>query len=412
MNINGIIAEYNPFHNGHVHQMNSALQVSGAEKTVVVMSGNFVQRGEPAIVDKFTRAKMALMSGADMVIELPFCYACSSADYFSRGAVSLLAALGIVTHVAFGMESGTVGELEPIAEILIDEPETYKKALNEGLKMGLAYPLARNNALVLCNPEITGNNDLLSSPNNILALEYIKQIKKYHFNLTPISTLRNGAGYYDRFLDTSAYASAMAIRHAVSYGEDVNRLKEFMPDSAFDLLSECINTGRTVFADDFSEMLLFKLIKEREEGYTRYLDVSEELSDRIVNHLPDYKSFSSFCELLKSKDRTYTRISRTLIHILLDITSHDLDRCGMVGFPPYARLLGFRRDSEDLLSKLKTSTSIPIITKYSDAKEKLTAEGMSLLKKNILCDEIYNSVIAVKSGNKIVTDFSNQLVVV
>lgn len=397
MKVNGIIAEYNPFHKGHQYQIARSKQLTGADYTIVAMSGCFMQRGTPALLDKHVRAEMALRNGADLVLELPAFYAVSSAEYFATGAVALLDRLGVMDFLCFGSEAGELTTLNRIAEFLAEEPEPYRKLLKQHLKEGRSYPSARTQAVLsLLNlPEDTAH--LFRSPNNILAIEYLKALKKQNSFAVPFTVMRSGSGYHDSKLDT-CQCSALAIRHALYHNSSTDGLQEQMPETAYKLLQKCAAASQTVFTNDFSSLLLYKLIAEREQGYARYADVSPELSDRILGNLYQFTDFRRFCELLKSKDMTHTRISRSLLHILLNITAKDMEQYQSLGHVPYARVLGFRKEAAPLLTAIKHNSSIPLITKLADSKNLLEETALHMLEKDITISTVYHGVAARKSG--------------
>jgi predicted nucleotidyltransferase len=236
MLVNGIIAEYNPFHNGHQYHMNVAKEHTGADYTIVVMSGNFVQRGAPALLDKFKRAEMALRGGADLVLELPAYYAASSAEYFATGAVAILDKLGVVNHLCFGSECGDTETLKQIAAILSQEPDEYVELLRDYMREGMSYPAARTTALLQYAPSFSKYRDVFSSPNNILGIEYIKALLRRNSAITPVTTLRVGSDYHDIRLGIHQ-SSARAIREALKDEQPVSCLLNHMPENAYQIMA-------------------------------------------------------------------------------------------------------------------------------------------------------------------------------
>jgi predicted nucleotidyltransferase len=411
MKVNGIIAEYNPFHNGHKYQLDESLKLTGADYTVVVMSGNFVQRGDPALIDKHTRARMALLGGADLVLEIPSLYATSSAEYFANGSVSLLTKLGVVTHLCFGSECGDVSVLKRIAEILVDEPPEYAATLKRFMKQGMTYPNARTWALMQHYPDMAENKDVFSSPNNILGISYLKSILRQKSALEPVTIKRVGADYHARYL-SAPLCSSLAIRQALCLDKSTEFLKEQMPSFACDLLSEQLASGSAAHSNDFSAALYYKLLSEREFGYEKYLDVSPDLSDRIQNRLNEFKDCESFCDLLKTKEMTYTRISRCLLHIFLNITGEDMQTAAQLGYTPYARVLGFRKSAAPLMSAIKEKSSIPLVTKLADAEKQLSEEAFLMLKKDITTSQLYYGVLSGKTTQPTPNEYTIPLVIV
>ena len=410
MKVNGIIAEYNPFHNGHEYQLRESKRRTGADYTIVVMSGNFVQRGAPALVGKFRRAEMALHGGADLVLELPTLYSTSSAEYFATGAVVLLDKLGVVDNLCFGSESGDAELLKQIAEILLDEPEEYKQSLKQYLKQGLSYPNARTDALIQNYPFLRQHKNVFSSPNNILGIEYIKAILRQNIPMKPVTIQRLGSGYHSR-LPEDAPCSAMAIRQALHSGADATFLGGNMPEHAAQILAGHLPKSGPVNSNDFSDILYYKLTMEKNQGFEKYLDVSPALSDRICSRIDDYRGFDNFCEILKTKDMTYTRISRCLLHIMLDIKKVDMERARIMGTIPYARVLGFRKSSESLLGEIKLHSSIPLVTKAADAERLLDRDAYSMLCQDMQCAQIYRGVASRRIGITPNNEISTPLII-
>ncbi len=416
MKIAAIIAEYNPFHNGHAYQITQTRELTGADYILVLMSGDFVQRGAPAVFNKYIRTQMALLGGADVVLELPSLYATSSAEFFAGGSVTLCNQLAVIDTLSFGSECGDIDKLLTFADILLTEPAPYKQALVSCLKQGLSFPAARYQALLqnLSSCDVTVLQTLFSSPNNILGLEYCKALLSSKSSIKPVTILRKGS-YHDETLQT--YSSASAIRKALS---DTNTsIRQHVPDAVFAILTaQNPNTEKmpTILdCDDFSLLLHYKLLSEKQSGFASYLDCNEDISAKICKYLPDYTGFTSFCHLLKSKDLTYTRISRIMLHILLNIKtpeSYQLPAANRTLFVPYARLLGFRKEAAPLLNHIKKNSSIPLISNLPDAQKLLTNEAYSMLQKDIYSCDIYEAVYAAKSGLPVHNEYKQSPVII
>ncbi len=391
----GIIAEYNPFHNGHAYQIAKAKESTNADYCVVVMSGDFVQRGTPALMEKYLRAECALRNGADLVIELPVCYALGSAEYFASGAIALLDKLNVIDMVGFGSECGDIDLLSEFADELLVEDETFKKTLKHKLKTGSSYPNARNAALEASSPSLISHINVLGGSNNILGIEYCKALKRRNSKITPCTIARNGGSYHSASLD-SAYSSALAIREALAVSGDLEMVKEQMPSFAYQLLEKNYNKTCPIVPDDVSAILHYQLLSQQDQQYTMHPDIDQDLSDRIVKMLPKYSGFTDFCDILKTKNRTYTRISRSLMHILLHITRDELNRYRDDDYIYYARILGFCEEAAPLLSQIKQNSRIPLISKLADAPALLTDNGRQMLQKDIFASHIYQSVIQHK----------------
>lgn len=391
----GIIAEYNPFHNGHAYQIQKAKEITGADYCIVVMSGDFVQRGAPAMMDKYLRARIALLSGADLVLELPAYYALSSAEYFAGGAVCLLDKLGVVDNLCFGSECGDIELLMTFARLLLNEDETFKQTLQRNLRLGHSYPQARNTAIEASSPQLTAHINILTSPNNILGIEYCKALIKRDSRINACTIRRAGSPYHDSSLHTG-FCSARALREALKCSNTPESILNQVPSDIRPLMTEQYLKTYPVFEDDLSLLMHYRLLSEPSGEFTSYPDIDKELSDRIINLLPQYRDFPSFCDLLKSKNRTYARISRSLLHILLQIHQDDLNRYLSVGQVFYARMLGFRESAGPLLNAIKQSSDIPLLSKLANAGNLLTPIGMSMLEKDIYASHVYQGIVRNK----------------
>ena len=395
MKITGIIAEYNPFHNGHLYQIRKAKEITGADYIIVVMSGNHMQRGTPALIDKYSRAKMALSGGADMVIELPTCYATASAEYFAMGAISILNQLGCVDSVCFGSESGDITMLSKIAHALVDETEDFVQSLKTKLKNGDTYPVARNAALAETINGFTTFDTILGFPNNILGIEYIKAIIRQNSSIKPYTNTRIGSDYHSYKLAEN-FSSAISIRQSLSLQDNLDMIQSQIPALAFDIMKEDFHKTFPVYASDFSSMIKFKLLKERGQGFTQYFDVTQAISDKLEKEMFSMQSFDDFCDILKSKDITYARISRCLSHILLDIKAEDVQLFKENGITFYARVLGFNSKADELTKTIKANTSIPLITKATSASAQLYPIGQKQFNQDIQASHIYECIAGTK----------------
>lgn len=416
MNVIGIIAEYNPFHNGHAYQIKQAKLAAGADLAVVVMSGNFMQRGTPAITDKFTRAKIALENGADLVFELPLFGAAAASRDFAAAGTALLDGLGCITHISYGCETKNYDCIPAIAKILTDEPKEFSRCLCACLKEGKSFPKARELALFsylhenpLSSPKITEAilHKILSSPNNILALEYETALKKRNSNMISCPVVRIGAGYHDPLLETG-FPSASGIRKALFNGEDIS-LPKHMPGQAARLFAA--EGCRFVRENDFSGMLYYKLLSQAANGYEIYSGSSPFLSNRIKNLLPSYINYADFCGLVKTKDITHTRVSRLLLHILLDITKEDETLFKQWDYTPYFRLLGFKKSAKNLLHDIKKKGKAPLLTKPARAKDILPKEAYRLYEKEVFASNLYYGIESQKYGVPLKNEYRKSLVI-
>lgn len=389
MQVTGLITEYNPFHNGHLFHLKKARETAGADYTAVVMSGSFVQRGAPAVFDKYSRTRAALLSGADLVFEMPAPFSTASAREFASYAVALFTALGAVDSICFGSECG---EIEPIlrtARLLNEESEPFKKRLQDFLKEGKTFPEARSAALAEEGEE---EAKLLSAPNNILGVEYCQAVLRQRSPLSCFTIKREGKGYHDPSLD-GVLGSALAVRQALQSGTDVQALRFLLPDPSFDSVCRSI----PVFLDDFSGLLNYRLLTEQEPE--RYAEIRPELAARIKKLAPGFASFDQRIKELKSRQLTYTGVSRGLIHLILGIEQRQMDLFKEAGFAPYARILGFRKSAAPLLRRIKENSSIPVISKLAGAEKRLDPAGAAMLACEIQSSHLYQNVRCEKAAS-------------
>lgn len=360
MNTAGIIAEYNPFHNGHAYQIRETRRLTGCKRIIVVMSGNFVQRGAPAIIDKHSRTKMALENGADLVLELPVPYAVASAERFAAAGVEILDRLGIVNTLSFGSEDTDTGLMLRTAGLLLHEDAAFSAKLQDNLKKGRTFAQARAAAL----PEESAA--LLENPNATLGTEYCKAILARKSTIKPFPILRKGNGYHEEALSENTYASASAIRKALSMvcneKKSEKLLSENLPEETNRLLLNEAAKNGLIFENDFSQLLHYRLLTTPDEEILKCPDMSQELLNRIRKLQYEFTTTSEFTAQLKTRNVTYTRISRCLMQILLDIHAYEPINA--------VRILGFRRKSSDLLSEISRHGSLPLstapITDHSD----------------------------------------------
>ena len=434
MKVAGIIAEYNPFHHGHAHQIR-LLKEAGFDYVVVVMSGDFVQRGAPAFIDKFTRTRMALTGGADLVLELPSLFAVSSAEYFAGAGVRILGALGCMDTLCFGyerVEEIDDADVKPLllsmAEYLNQEPAAYQAALAGLLREGKSYPAARAAALQDAFPKAA---PFLSKPNNILALEYTRAILRYGLSMKICPIPRTDHGYHAdltdpaasavsasdvpdkvRFLsasddsDTVCFLSAEGIRSRLLAGEPADA---FIPRNAYTVLSEAMASRGLTTADDFSALLFYKLLPEKD--FSGYADCSPALSQKLLKGRSASCTFSGLASLLKTKDLTYTRISRVLFNIMLDHRQEDLAffSGSETEKTLYAKILGFRREAEPLFSRIKKSAGIPLVSKAADASALLSPGAFRLFSLDIQASKVYHLIDSERTKLRFPNDYEHPL---
>lgn len=399
MRILGIIVEYNPFHNGHLYHLQTSKKLTKCDYTIAVMSGNFVQRGEPAIVDKWKRTMMALKAGVDLVIELPVVYATSTAENFAYGAVKLLDSLKIVDYISFGSEKGDLNELTKIAEILLEEPIYYRKALKEYLKSGITFAKARELALqkVINNNEI---EKILQTSNNILAIEYLKSLKKIGSSIAPFTIKRRGSLYTSLELKEE-FASASSIRKHI-FEKGLEGLEKYIPDFTKEILqSSFVKKQGPISLEEFSNILIYLL--RNHIPLNHIFDVSEGLENKIYKASYKTNNVEELIKLVKSKRYTESRIRHILIHLLLNIDKQIFKE---FDGPNYIRVLGFNEKGKEMLREIKKKSPLPIITKVSQYKIKLS--NTKMFEKDLFATDVYT--LAYKNSSIAGLDFIHPLI--
>ena len=460
----GIIAEYNPFHRGHEYQIQYTREKLGADYVIVAMSGDYVQRGTPALISKHLRAEMALRCGADLVLEMPVSVSTASAEAFAMGGVSLLDSLGVVDMLCFGSESGEITALKELAEVLVEEPEEYRILLKSFLSQGLSFPAARSQALTeyFKNPRNFTGDDfdgvltpllnqvtrILNTPNNILGIEYCKALLRLNSKIQPVTIRREGMGYHDTFADpgsltetpsvsgtnttgsslsgtpdsfSPSFASASAIRNLLCQKTSdpespcpsgnaglpttpADILASQIPENAFFIFKNILDSGEFLTEDALDPILAYCLLQKNIAELASCQDVSGNLAQRIMNQKNLLHGFSQSAALLKTKELTQTRIQRALLHIILGI-HHTPERI------PYARVLGFRKESSPLLKEIKKNSRIPVITKLADASRQLDLSSQALLEETTFASNLYESLLSQKSGKTYIHEYEKKIII-
>ena len=359
MKIAAIICEYNPFHTGHAYHIARTREETGADAILCVMSGNFVQRGRPAMFDKFFRAEMALLNGADLVLELPFCYAGQSAAYFAQGAVRLLQDTDVVTHLSFGAETADLEKLQMIAHGLAHESEEFRQELKSQLKMGVKYPLARARALDM--PALTGSND-------ILAIEYLLAIKRFDATFSPVVIKREGADYNQTDVPKEdTHISATGLRRLLRRGE-LDRALDFVPDNCHKQIEEKISCGQYTDFEVLSSYVLGKLRTMTAEEIADYPDVSEGIENRIKQAAICSTDMTQLFAHIQTKRYTKTRIARILCNIVVDLKKQEFKWFQDNG-AAYLRVLGATGTGQRVLRTIKENSDLPILTKTAHSQQ-------------------------------------------
>lgn len=383
----GLITEYNPFHNGHLYHLNESKTITCSDYSIAVMSGNFVQRGEPALVDKWTRAKMAVDNGVDLVIELPLIYACQSAEFFAYGAVKILDSLGVVDSICFGSEIGDIQPLDYIAEILNNEPTLFVRYLKNSLALGNSFPKAREYALVNYLKESNSAYssiviNAISNPNNILSIEYLKALKKIGSHIKPYTLERKESNYHSKSL-SGTFSSATSIREHLLNTYALENIIHTVPSYTHVHLKNFLEENKNYNSiDNFSNILLYLLRNSQPEKLKNIVDVSEGLHNRIISCSTEHSSLDDIINCVSTKRFTLTRLKRILIHLLIDIEQNELNLLHSYG-PQYIRVLGLNSKGFNIIKKAKQHCPLPIITKFADYKK----YNNEILNQMILLDK-------------------------
>ncbi len=409
MTIAAIIAEYNPFHNGHDYMIKRIKEETGADYVIAVMSGDFTQRGIPGIADKHTRAKMAAACGIDAVFELPVRFATACAESFATGAVTLFHSLSCVDYLAFGSECGSLNDFISASELLLHEPKEFKDAIQKKLRQGFSYPRAFATAIRESNRELSVSTELLEHPNNLLGLEYVKALKKLSSVIKPHTITRTGTGFHDAHTSFSQesgtlIASASAIRSALTSKTGTIALaRPLLPTDAYRIFAEQYGNSAPIIPDDFSLLLSTRIAAETKESLATFADVSPDLADRIYRLRDEFLPFGELIAAIKHKQYTHARITRALLHILLGLKEKETVSI------PYARLLAMKKSASPLMKEIKEHSQIPVITKPADAKKVLQKDALAMFLEDVSAADLYNRIVSSKFNSPFITDMRRSI---
>ena len=401
----GIVSEYNPFHNGHLMHLNYSKDLTKADFTIAIMTGNFVQRGDTSLIDKWTKTEMALKAGIDLVIELPTVYATSSAENFADGAIKILDSLGIVDYLSFGSELGELGPIDAVASVLAREPKDLSNLITRQLKSGLSYPKAREIALNMYFGTSPIYTEVLQNPNNILGVEYLKAIKRRRSHIKAFTVKRDYSDYNSTTVK-KGIASATAIRTMIQNKKSINRV---VPFETYELLERQAKQGKLVPSITvFEKEIIYTLRKMTLQEIAALPDVSEGLENRIKLAVNSYNDLPSVIAAIKTKRYTQTRIQRILLHALLGITQKDINASKRA--IPYIRILGFNKHGKRIISAIaKENPKLKIIVsvkKFMEACNDNTLRNM--LSKDIFASNIYT--LAYKKDSVANLDYTNKVI--
>ena len=409
-----IIAEFNPFHNGHKYIIEEVKKRTGADKVLIIMSGDFVQSGKPAILSKEVRTRQALLGGADLVIMIPAIASTASSEFFAFGAVSILKSLGVVDYLGFGAETDNLELLEAATEILSQEPEEYKASLRTYLKQGCAFPLARQKAL---EDYMGADATFLSGSNNLLAIEYLRALKYFCSDIKPVVICRKSVSHLDTVIKDEGFASATAIRNSVFAGE-LSQISGMMPKESYDILSreEVMNPDCLVY------IYASRLFSSPEEELNTCSDSTEELTRHLLKCVvtANTDSYDNFVRTLQPKNITFSRLSRFLCHVMLNISSEIVMEYKEHDYHSYVRILGFKKDASYLLSAIKEKSSIPIISKPSSGKkiisefydDNLTPLIEEIFDMDLRCSNLYSFLLHLQTEKKYISEEQKQIIII
>ena len=403
----GIVCEYNPFHNGHLYHLEELKKITGSNYSIAIMSGNFTQRGSTAIIDKWSRTETALKAGIDLVIELPTLYAISSAENFADGAIHILDSLKIVDYVGFGAETSDIDVLDNIADVLYNEPRAYKTLLSHELNKGISFPKARENALLIYLNNIRKYVNVVSAPNNILGIEYIKALKKYKSIIKPISIARFEAGHNDLSYHSNI-ASGTTIRNIIKNG-NFDILRRLVPENTYSILMD--NIKQTHIVPDlsvFERQIFYNLRKMSIEEIRNLPDVTEGLEFSIKKAANSCNSIYEFLNIIKSKRYTSTRLQRILLYSLLGITKKDMELSKKV--TPYIRVLGLNNKGKFMISEIaKANPKLEIITSVKRFLDSSNNKNLkTMLNKDIFATDVYTLGFTYDSCSNL--DFTKKII--
>jgi len=395
MNIVGIVAEYNPFHNGHFYHLNKAKELANANHSVTIMSSNFVQRGEPSIFNKWQRAEMAVKNGVDLVLELPVLFSSRSAYHFAFGSIFSFEKSKVITHLAFGSEDPNLNELNKISALLANENPAFKSILKKYLIQGLSYPKSREKAINDYFPEISID---LNQPNVILGINYLKVLKELNSPIIPVPIKRIGS--YHGLEPTNKIAGATLIRNLIKNNDP--RFKDFLTEKTLEVIENHLEDGfNPVFLNDFTPQIMYLLRKMKKTEFLDFPGVKEGLENKFLNSLSDNSSSEELISSVKSKRYTETRIKRILIEILLGINNNFEN-----SNPEYLKVLAFNEKGREILNAIKKKSSLPVITKFADFYYNSNLESRKQLDLEIASTNIYTQIQKNKKYNSYNQEFT------
>lgn len=390
----GLVVEYNPFHNGHFHHVQEAKRVTKANIAIAVMSGQFLQRGEPALVDKWTRTKMALASGVDIVIELPYVYSTAPANDFARGAITLLDAINC-SFFAFGSEQGTITPFLNTFALIESNRQQYNASIQQAIQTGVSYPKALHHAYSALTSSQPNDYIDLAQPNNILGFHYIEAANALKSTMQAVTVQRIEAGYYDDIDREKHIASATGIRKALFHNEDVSY---FLPKPSYEALHDWqAQHGKFMSWEALWPLLQYAILRHTPAQLTAFADVQEGLENALVKHAKTSRTYAEFMTNLKSKRYTWTRLQRMLTHIYTGVTKEQLHAFHS---PSYIRLLGMTENGQRYLSMHKKQIGLPLISRVAATQD-------PMLTLDLQATTMYSLGLQLFSAQKIDEDIKS-----
>lgn len=397
MKATGLVVEYNPFHNGHLHHLQQSSVKTNSDVIVAVMSGNFLQRGEPALVDKWTRAKMALSAGVDLIIELPYAFATAQASDFAKGAIYLLESLKCETF-CFGSEEGSLDAFQHTYHLLLANKADYNTAISNFMKQGISYPKALNEAYKVVASDASVPLVDLSKPNNILGYHYMEAAYNLNAAIKPETIQRVVANYHDEAKHSETIASATGIRKVLFDEKELSSVQHFLPRTSIEELNEWKNTAQAFGCwDRFYTLLRFTILRHNKERLAQFAEVTEGMENAIWNAALMCETFQTFMLQIKSKRFTWTRIQRMLTHIYTEFTWEQLQE---IDLPTYIRPLAMNKKGQAYLQSIKKDLQLPIVSRVAANKDN------KLLQLDIKAANLYYLGLQNDFGNSMVgSDF-------
>jgi predicted nucleotidyltransferase len=409
MKIIAIIAEYNPFHNGHKYLIQDSKKSLNADGIIAIMSGNFTQRGEPAILNKWVRTRAALSGGTDLVIELPFSYVSTSAEFFAQGALNVLDKTNTCDYLAFGSEYGNIIPLKKIASCLVDEPNEYVVILKHYLSHGHSFVYSRNKAIEQYLGPLYG--DIIKTPNNILGIEYLKALKKLHSIIEPFTLQRIGTGYHSHNT-TDKIASATYLRNQIKHENSENvisTIKKYVPENLSSMYISEFTTQNANAFHYWEKSVMATLTRLKPSDLLKYTDVNEGLENRLIKTLQHTVNYHDFIKMCATKRYPSSRISRIIANVFINYKKQDFEKFYMPSFVPYVKVLGFNQTGQQILKKMKKQSSIPILTNLAQNQVHLSQSNKQMLALDVRSSNLYN--LLFESEHQYGTDYINNPII-